>query len=686
MRKTSTIGKPRILPRVALACSVALIGLVALHPSVASASRSLHVRAASISTPAGTLPTPDIRLSEAAPGANLSVDVRAGRFELADWGYRFEAPRLRCALVLDGDEVRCRGSLSAKGKGESGVDIRSTPNVLSISLDRGSSRIATSIPSVGDEIPIQLKALPLGWLQPALSVLWPEAHFGGGTLDADLRYRAADATLLAGKIRSSGLSLDTDDGRIAAAGLTLDGEVDLHADARQTRIGWKGRAEKGEWLLDPLYVAMPARPVELDVDLNIGGNEWRIDHLGWRDGTVFGMQASAVYRPEATPSLASLSVALQSDDLSEAGPRYLDSLLALGGLSGLQLAGGLNFSAELRDGLPEQMDMALHGFSSADAKQRFEIAGLNGDLHWRHRGEAAASQLRFDAGGIYGVSMGRGEMALASSNGELRLSSPARVEALGGVLRLAKLLWKPAFVTGSTAQFELGLGMESLDLDQLSQLLGWPSFGGTLSGNMPSARYADGVMRFDGGLDMDVFDGRVRIDSLSMERPFGVAPTMAADLRLQNLDLVPLTRSFGFGEISGRLEGRVSDLRLVDWAPVAFDADLHTSTTAKDKRRISQRAVNDLSSVGGSGIAGGLQAQVLKVFDTFGYARIGLKCRLENNVCHMDGLDSSANGYTIVEGSGLPRVSVIGHQREVDWPVLLARLQAAAGGQTPEFQ
>ncbi len=178
----------------------------------------------------------------------------------------------------------------------------------------------------------------------------------------------------------------------------------------------------------------------------------------------------------------------------------------------------------------------------------------------------------------------------------------------------------------------------------------------------------------------------MRIDSLSMERPFGVAPTLAADLRMSNLDLVPLTRSFGFGEISGRLEGHVNGLRLVDWAPVAFDADLHTSTTAKDKRRISQRAVNDLSSVGGSGIAGGLQAQVLKVFDTFGYARIGLKCRLENNICHMDGLDSSPGGYTIVEGSGLPRVSVIGHQREVDWPVLLARLQAAADGQTPQVQ
>jgi hypothetical protein len=47
------------------------------------------------------------------------------------------------------------------------------------------------------------------------------------------------------------------------------------------------------------------------------------------------------------------------------------------------------------------------------------------------------------------------------------------------------------------------------------------------------------------------------------------------------------------------------------------------------------------------------------------------------------GSDSSAGGYTIVEGSGLPRITVVGHQRRVDWPVLVSRLQAATAGQGP---
>ena len=43
----------------------------------------------------------------------------------------------------------------------------------------------------------------------------------------------------------------------------------------------------------------------------------------------------------------------------------------------------------------------------------------------------------------------------------------------------------------------------------------------------------------------------------------------------------------------------------------------------------------------------------------------------------MGGIDGSGNGYTVVEGSGLPRITVKGFPRRVDWPVLLKRLKAA---------
>jgi hypothetical protein len=99
--------------------------------------------------------------------------------------------------------------------------------------------------------------------------------------------------------------------------------------------------------------------------------------------------------------------------------------------------------------------------------------------------------------------------------------------------------------------------------------------------------------------------------------------------------------------------------------------------------RISQRAVNNLAKVGGGGVAAGLQGAVLKLFKTFGYKRIGLNCALQGSVCQMSGLETDNDGYTIVEGSGLPHLHVVGHQTQVDWPTLVRRLRDAVAGAPP---
>jgi len=203
---------------------------------------------------------------------------------------------------------------------------------------------------------------------------------------------------------------------------------------------------------------------------------------------------------------------------------------------------------------------------------------------------------------------------------------------------------------------------------------------------LPDAQYADNRLTFKGGITIAMFDGQVRIDDLAMERPFGVAPMLAADIVYDQLDLQPLTAAFGFGEITGRLDGKVGNLRLLDWAPVQFDADFHSSPGYRGKKKISQRAVRDLTSVGGGGIAAGLQNTALQMFSTFSYSRLGLKCILRENVCQMDGVGSAGQGYTIVEGSGLPRITVVGFSRRVDWPVLLARLKAVTEGQMPTVE
>jgi len=268
---------------------------------------------------------------------------------------------------------------------------------------------------------------------------------------------------------------------------------------------------------------------------------------------------------------------------------------------------------------------------------------------------------------------------MRSEGGAIALTQAVAVPMLGGTLRFEDMTLRPP-ANGQGAEAIFGLSVEHLDIARLANALNWPEFRGELTGRLPRAHYANERLDFEGGLSMTMFDGRVDVSSLSMERPFGVAPTLAADLRIEDLDLLALTEVFDFGSITGRLDGRIDQLRLVDWTITAFDAELHTQRTKGIRQRISQRAVQSISSVGDQSFMTTLQGQLIGLFDDFGYKDIGIGCRLANEVCDMTGLHSAGDAFTIVDGAGLPRLTVIGHNRRVDWPTLVERLEAVGSG------
>ena len=74
----------------------------------------------------------------------------------------------------------------------------------------------------------------------------------------------------------------------------------------------------------------------------------------------------------------------------------------------------------------------------------------------------------------------------------------------------------------------------------------------------------------------------------------------------------------------------------------------------------------------------------LRFLEDFPYRRLGIRCRLENGVCHMDGVAPAENGYYLVQGTLLPpRLDVIGYANEVDWLSLLGRLKSITTGEGP---
>ena len=118
----------------------------------------------------------------------------------------------------------------------------------------------------------------------------------------------------------------------------------------------------------------------------------------------------------------------------------------------------------------------------------------------------------------------------------------------------------------------------------------------------------------------------------------------------------------------------VHGLELSNWRPVALDARV-VSSPGDYPRKISQRAVQNISALGGAGAAAAIQRSFVGMFKQFGYSRLGLSCRLERGICHMNGIEDAPNGYVIVKGGGIPALTVMGYNRTVSWSELLDRLQ-----------
>jgi len=360
--------------------------------------------------------------------------------------------------------------------------------------------------------------------------------------------------------------------------------------------------------------------------------------------------------------------------------RYGAAWLETMGLHDVQMSGAISGNLDLRADGPHGFAFTADHLDLATADGRLAVDDLNGGLDWSAQADRPATTLGWRALRLYRLPFGSSKAQWRSQGGTLGLTEPLAMALLGGTVRVAQLDWRPAAAKGK--RLETSLAVTNVDMAAFSKAMGWPQFPGTLGGAIPSLRWVDDTVELSGGLSVSVFNGFVDITQLALAQPFGPSPVLAADVSLRQLDLGAITSVFDFGSITGPLNGSIDNLRLVDWQPVAFDAHL----LADEGGRISQRAVNNLTAVGGGGIAAGLQGAVLKLFKTFGYKRIGLDCKLAGTVCHMGGLENSGDGYTIVEGSGLPRLQVIGHQHEVDWPTLVSRLKAATEGGGPQVR
>lgn len=645
-------------------------------------ARTAQLRIVKTATPVATLEKLRIRLDWQDTAASGELQLWASRVDAPALGYHFRDLHWRCPLQrLAAGGWECSGALRAGQAAPMWLSVRLDEAQTRASLTQGQARLELAHTMANpDAVLLDLTQVPLAWSQALLAQAWPQGHVKAGTLGGQLRVvTAAQQPLrVAGALQLQRVGFENGDASIAGEG--LGGRLQLHYQVgpQSSQASIAGELRGGEFLAGNTYVSLPATPITLYIEANqSAGMGWQLPRIEWRDGDTLAAQASA--QLSTTGALEALRVQAHSNDMTPLKPRYLSGWMGLFGLSDADLHGRIDVHAQVQAGRLASVAATLDGVDLRDPAGRFVFNELRGDL--RYSADAPVqSMLTWQGGQLYGLAFGAARLPFASSEGALRIRDAVDVPLMGGSLGLRNVVIRPP--QGDTGMdIRFGLHLDNIDFGKVSLVLGLPAFQGTLGGSIPRAHYAQDKIDFDGGLSLQLFDGRVVFSELSLERPFGTAPSLSADVAMDDLDLLRLTDVLGFGSISGKLDGRVTGLRLVDWTPVAFDARFITDDAPGVRKRISQRAVQDIGSVGGSSFIQTLQGKAIALFKDFGYRRIGIGCHLENQICAMNGLHSAGNAFTIVEGAGVPRLDVVGYNRAVDWPTLVERLLAASKGE-----
>ncbi len=503
------------------------------------------------------------------------------------------------------------------------------------------------------------------------------AHGTGGVQQADIT------------ASFSNVNFTNEDGTIVGEALAADLDVGYAPGAKGDAVRIELAGDQGQALLGPVLLDLGVNPVQLDARGTLREKSLSIATLDLRQRDLLVARGSgSVSLAGATPSI-SAQLGIEKLQFPAAYTSFLQIALAATDFGDLTTSGQVRGAVTIDNNRPQSLTLQLADVDLLDRKGRVRIDDIAGIVHWRD-GTAPAvaeSTLRWSSGGAYGLSGGAAEIRFRAQGDSVALTRPARLPVFDGAVAIEN------FALNNLGADDLGIDFEAeiepISMPLICAAFGWPTFAGTLSGRVPALTFRDRELRVAGDVEAAVFGGKVVGSNLRLQDPFGRWPRLFADVRARELDLSAVTNTFAFGSITGKLEADVLGLELFAWSPVAFDARLETPPGDRSRKRISAKAVGNLSNIGGGGggVIAALQSGFLRFFDDFGYSKLGLKCQLRDGVCLMSGIEPARDdGYYIVKGRGIPRIDIIGNAGRVDWPRLVSQISAGMAAENVEVR
>jgi hypothetical protein len=671
----------------------ALVLALALASPVAHAIDRIVVEVDEIAVPGTT-----------AAGTSVTVDLARGRPVAHGHVMHVEVPqpigplrnvRIECTdMYVREPKIACReGQLAADGGPTKHIALRvsaeydtasesATAQASGLAVAGGEARFSGQFDKRGWAVEGRALSLDITQVRTLVAPWFkaPQAlEFTGHVELAGLASDRGDGLQVSAELTTSDFNLTNEEGTLIAENLSAAARV-LASQGARSGLDFQARLESaaGQALAGPVLLDLKANPLTLDARGQLNGELLNLTDITLTQEDLTQARGYARLTLGESPRVVLAHVDLANLQFPAAYTSFLQIALAGTDFGQLQVEGSARGSVDINDNAVSQLVLYVAGLNMKDTRSKFSMAGVNADLHWARDEnlQVTPSTLSWNSATAYGLSGGATRVELRARGPGFELTKPARLPVFDGAVLIETLATRN--LGAPNAELDFDATIEPISMKLLSRAFGWPELNGQLSGRIPGLSYRNDVLTVDGDITASVFDGTVVAHDLRLENPLGPWPRLHADVQAERLDLALVTSTFEIGSITGRLDASINGLELFRWSPVAFDARLYSTPGDKSKKLISARAITSISSVAGGGgtVSAALQGGVLRFFDEYRYDRIGIACRLENDVCTMSGIEPAGVGYYLVKGRGLPRIDIIGNQGSVAWGQLLAQISS----------
>ncbi len=586
--------------------------------------------------------------------------------------FQAELGQQKISFKVEGEPEKDKYQIKIKGLKLASANVSATAY-----LNRQYWRLLTNTPKLKITELIKASSPYLQEQQRLMLENW-EAE-GTIKLSADIAGRSDIVKTATVQLAATSLNITDEDSRYVTEDVAI--LIDLDAKSNKQKWQWKTNVSvgKGQAYGEPVFIDFDATPVNFQAKGSWQQNTGSLVISNAKLNQKNVVKVTANFKG-STEKVEQLNITMAKTKVTKLYENWLQPFVLGTAIDSLELAGDLSLQYH-QQSKNYRLSLALDDMFVDDTLNRFAVDGINGTLGWTNYNYPMTTDLQWNKATMYAIPIGQTRLKAKSISSSLSLTQAWDIPIFDGKLKINKLDLQRPGEEGSKWTFDGRL--TPISMEKVSNALGWPLLHGKLSGVIPNVKYSNKNIKVDGALTVNLFEGTTVINNLQLDQPFGALPLLYADVDLKEMNLSTLSKTFDFGEITGKLEGKIQGLRLANWRPVQLDAYFATPENDKSRHKISQQAINNLSKVGG-GVGGVLQRSFLRFFKDFSYKRLGLSCKLYNEVCEMAGVGEAENGYYIVKGGGLPpRINVVGYTRRVDWPDLIDRLKAVSESSGP---